>query len=197
MGKKATVYIIDDDADVRESLSTVLARADFKVKSFSSARDFLDFHAPSLFGCILLDIHMPEMDGIALQSELIKLGYQLPIIFITGHADVPTAVHAVKKGAFEFFEKPVENRQLIDVVGSAFKLILENECDLKKIQTLTNRERTVFHLLAEGGSNKTIAARLNISVRTVEFHRKNILRKLDIYLISDLIMISKSISPTS
>ncbi|MEE8393779.1 MAG: response regulator [Rhodospirillales bacterium] len=197
MGNEATVYIIDDDVGVRESLSTVLVRADFKVDQFSSAKDFLDFYVPSLFGCILLDIRMPEMDGITLQSELIKLGCQLPIIFITGYADVPTAVHAVKKGAFEFIEKPVENRKLIDIVDSAFKLILEKECDLQKIQMLTKRERDIFHLLAEGVSNKTIAAQLNISVRTVEFHRKNILEKLGVNLISGLIKISKSISPTS
>jgi FixJ family two-component response regulator len=193
MEREAKVYIVDDDALMRETLASALQAASLQAKLFASAREFLDAYSPDFRGCVLLDIQMPEMDGSQLHDALVERGCQIPIIFITAFGDVPTAVQAVKKGAYDFIEKPFELRDFLDLVRAALSFSEEKAEHLTKYETLTPREKDVFHLLAEGHPNKSIARQLDIAVRTVESHRKNLSAKLDAGSVSDLIRLSTEI----
>jgi two-component system, LuxR family, response regulator FixJ len=193
MEREAKVFVVDDDALMRETLASALQAASIQAEFFASAGELLDAYSPVFRGCILLDIRMPEMDGAQLYDVLIEKGCQLPIIFITAFGDVPTAVRAVKKGAYDFIEKPFELRDFLDLMRAALRFAEEKAEHLTKYETLTPREKEVFHLLAEGYPNKSIARRLVITVRTVESHRKNLSAKLDAGSVSDLIRLSTEI----
>ena len=192
----ALVFIVDDDAGVREALAWLLRSRRLPSQSFESADAFADFlntdnraWQPSQPGCLLLDVRMPGMSGLALFEQLIerKLLEVLPVIFLTGHADVPTAVDSVKRGAFDFCEKPFSDNALVDRVEQALARSaqtlqsLRSKQDLQhNLAVLTERERDVMYLVVEGLPNKLIADQLDISVRTVEVHRARVFDKMNV-----------------
>lgn len=191
------VYIIDDDEGVRDSLTLVLQSAGIPARSFADARDFLHQFEPAQPGCLLLDLRMPGMSGLELQQALAERAARLPIIMISGHGNVPVAVEAMRLGALDFFEKPFDVDRLIERVRECLTLESERRRDedrhenaAQSIATLTPREREVFDLLVQGAMNKTVAARLKISVRTVEVHRANIMSKLEAANVSDLVRLA-------
>ncbi len=188
----ATVYIVDDDAGVREALSWMLRTRRLSNESFDSAESFLAAlprHSSKYPSCVLLDVRMPGMSGLELFSELLAhdLTSTMPVIFLTGHADVPTAVDAVKRGAFDFCEKPFSNNLLVDRIEAALQQSneaiarsLAQSSIHKKLADLTEREQAVMRLVMDGLANKLIADELGISVRTVEVHRARVFEKLGV-----------------
>lgn len=189
----ATVFIVDDDASVREALAWLLRSRRLPSESFSSAESFdsmLQSSGPQRTpSCVLLDVRMPGLSGLALFDRLIARGSleAMPVIFLTGHADVPTAVDAVKRGAFDFCEKPFSDNALVDRIESALARSashLAQQRERKDLQSrlldLTDRERDVMHLVVEGLPNKLIADQLDISVRTVEVHRSRVFDKMQV-----------------
>jgi two-component system response regulator FixJ len=189
-----TVFVVDDDEGVRNGLSFLLRTAGYAVQTFSCARAFLDAFDAEQRGCLLLDIRMPRMTGLELQQELNQRGWRVPTIFITGHATVPSAIAALRDGAFDFIEKPLRDDALIESVARARQQEeIAHEENLQLAETearaalLTPREREVLELVAAGEQNKIIARRLGISFRTVEIHRSHILEKMRARTISHLI----------
>lgn len=185
MSTDPTVFVVDDDEAVRLSIEMLLKSVGLQAKSYASAADFLDAYDPRQFGCLVLDLRMPGMSGLALQETLAARQAEIPIIFITGHGDVPTAIRAVKANAFDFVEKPFSDQYLLDRIHAAI------ECDAKvrekrteaaditaRIASLTVREQEVLKLLVDAMPNKAIASELNISPKTVETHRKRIMAKM-------------------
>lgn len=189
----ACVFVVDDDADVRQALGWLLRSRHLPSLAFDSAEAFdqlldagLDPHQPC---CVLLDVRMPGMSGLALFDSLLRRGLRqrLPVIFLTGHGDLPMAVDAVKRGAFDFCEKPLSDNALVDRVVLALeqsRRSLQRSHELIRVQNmlaaLTEREQAVLRLVVEGLPNKLVAARLDISVRTVEVHRARVFEKMDV-----------------
>jgi FixJ family two-component response regulator len=189
-----TVFVIDDDAAVRQGLSFMLRSAGYSVEAFPSAQSFLENYDPRRSGCLLLDIQMPRITGLELQQRLNLRGWRIPVIFITGHGTVPTAIAAMKSGAFDFIEKPLREDTLLESIeralhwnDKAYEERLERATLQGRAALLTSREREVFELVAAGEPNKVIASRLGISFRTVELHRTHIIEKLKARSLSDLI----------
>jgi len=188
------VYIVDDDEAVRDSLSILLASKAYAVKSFESASEFLAA-APSLpAGCAIVDIRMPEMDGLELQQCLIERGLDFPLIIITGHGDVPLAVRAMKAGAVDFIEKPFASEAILGSLETALsQLAMSQEEDpvkaaaAAKLALLSSRELQVLQGLLAGLPNKSIAYDLNISPRTVEIHRARVMDKMGASSLSELV----------
>ena len=191
------VYIVDDDEAVRDSLSFLLESKGYVIKSFSSALDFLAA-APALpTGCLIVDIRMPEMDGLELQERLNAAALDFPMIVITGHADVPLAVRAMKAGAIDFIQKPFTSETILDgLAGALSRLASPNERDpaaaaaAEKLARLSRREREVLAGLLGGLPNKSIAYDLEISPRTVEIYRARITSKMEARSLSELIRIA-------
>lgn len=191
------VYVIDDDDAARDSLAMLLEAAGYAVESFATARAFLD-RAPSLLaGCALVDIRMPEMGGLELQAALKESHLGFPIVFVTGHADVPVAVRAMRAGAIDFVEKPFEADVILGAVERGLVYAAEQRQQSAaaataraRVSQLTEREREVFAQLVEGHPNKVIAANLNISPRTVEIHRSRVMDKTGARSLSDLVRMS-------
>lgn len=200
-----TVFIVDDDPHVRDSLQTLLSSFGFRAQAFESARKFLDSDAVRQKGCLVVDIRMPDMDGLELQQELVRLRVPLPIIVVTGHGDVPLAVRAMKAGAIEFLEKPYNEHMLVESVrrGLHQATTLADTHQARstaetRLAVLTDREREVYDLLIHGHPNKVIAYRLQISPRTVEIHRAHVMEKMQARNLADLIRMSIVASgPTS
>jgi two-component system, LuxR family, response regulator FixJ len=200
------VYVVDDDAAVRRALSGLLRAADLEVETFANPLVFLDA-APALprGGCLLLDVRMPGMDGLELQARLAQLEIALPVIIMTGQADVPTAVRAMKAGAFEFLEKPFDDEQLLEAVNAAFELRYPQDRNQQAIEAtrrlaaLSPREKEVLDGLVAGQQNKVIAAHLGISVRTVEGHRVRMLERLGIQRLAEAIRLAvmASLAPSA
>jgi len=187
-------YIVDDDEAVRDSMSMLLETSDLPHQCFSSASDFFAFYDGTQIGCLILDIRMPGMSGLELQEKLKASDSLLPIIFITGHGDIPMAVEAMRRGALDFMRKPFEEDDLIQRIQQAFDFEADNRSErdikqiaLNKLSSLTSREKQVFNLVAEGHANKSIAFNLDISERTVEVHRAQVMRKLDIKTLAQLV----------
>ena len=181
------IRVIDDDAEMRESLEFLLSTEGWKVRTYPSAKAFLDADDMMVPGCMLLDIRMPDMSGLELQEVLKKKDYALPILFITAHGDITLAVDAVKKGAFDFLPKPIDDAKLLQSVEDAVALDWElrshhqNVDGLRKdLTTLTPREREVAELVGQGLMNKVIADRLGIAEKTVQVHRGQVCRKLKV-----------------
>lgn len=182
----ATVFLVDDDKAVLRSLSAVLTSEGFEVRTFESAAAFLAACGRQDAGCVVLDVRMPEMDGLQALAELHSRRIHLPIIFLTGHGDVPMSVLAMKSGAHDFLQKPVAAETLISRVHGALRLDEKNrekqaaiDAARERLTRLSSREEEVLSLLLQGNTNKEVAKRLDLSPRTVEIHRKNILNKTD------------------
>ena len=189
-----TVFVIDDDAAVRQGLSFMLRSAGYSVEAFPSAHSFLEDYDPRRGGCLLLDVQMPRITGLELQQRLTLRGWRIPVIFITGHGTIPSAIAAMKSGAFDFIEKPLREDTLLESVeralhwnDKAYEERLERATLQGRAALLTPREREVFEFVAAGEPNKVIASRLDISFRTVELHRTHIIEKLKARSLSDLI----------
>jgi len=183
------VYVVDDDLSVRRSTGRLLRCAGFQVETFASAREFLAYPRRDVPACLVLDVRMPGMSGLALFDWLIEreLHRAIPVIFLTGHGDVPMAVEAVKRGAFDFCEKPFSGNALVDRVEQALALsalLLQARRQAARVRVrqaeLTERERDVMRLVVGGLPNKLIADRLNISIRTVEVHRSRVFDKMEV-----------------
>lgn len=189
-----TIFVIDDSASVRESICWLLTSQGLASEAFCCAEDFLRVFDPARGGCILLDVRMPTMSGLELMTELEKRGNLLPIIIITGHGDVPMAVHALKQGAFHFLQKPFVTRELLDTIQAALAFDAENRARLgdhlklrELLETLTPRELDVTKLVVEGHSSKVVGKTLGISNKTVDIHRASILKKFRVKNIAELI----------
>ncbi len=181
----ACVYIIEDDDAVRDSLQMMLESVGRNVQAFVNADQFLQSYSQEMAGCIVLDIRMPGINGMELQRKLNEMTSILPIIFVTGHGDVPMAVEAMQQGAVDFVQKPYREQELLDKISQAMELDQENRASLQQRQVilqqmkdLTPRERDVMLLMVDGKANKVIAIDLDISQRTVEIHRARVMEKL-------------------
>jgi len=191
---KGTVFIIDDDEGVREGLSLLLETVGQPCEVYSSAIDFLEAYDPNKRGCLVLDIRMPRMSGLDLQEKLDERESLLPIIFITGHGDIPMAVDAMRRGALDFIRKPFREQDLLDRINEAIEYdagkreaFLDNQELLNRISSLTERESDVFHRVAAGDMSKVIGMDLGISERTVEAHRAQIMRKMGARTLAQLV----------
>lgn len=179
------VHIVDDDEAVRDSLLELLDSVGMRAVGFESADAFLQQHGPDIAGCLVLDIRMPGMSGLDLQKKLQEMGSTLPVIFMTGHADVPMAVEALKLGAVEFIQKPFREQELIDCIHAtmenarqSYDQIAQKKVIQQRLASLTEREREALELISDGHPNKVIASKMAISQRTVENHRANLLEKM-------------------
>lgn len=204
MATAATVFIVDDDEAVRSSLKALLRSQGFAVETFASAEDFLASSAPSRAGCLIVDIRLPDMDGLALQEELVRRKTGLPVIVVTGHGDVPLAVRAMKAGAIDFLEKPYDETELLDSIQRALneaEHAYERAAAIHqaetRLATLTEREHQVLELLAAGRPNKVIAYELDTSPRTIEIHRARVMEKMQAKSLADLVRMVVSVHPDS
>lgn len=196
MDRQQTVFVVDDDEGIRDGLRVLLATIKQPCETFASAAEFLASYDPQQAGCLLLDIRMPQMSGLELQQELNKRGSNLPIIFITGHGDIPMAVEAMRNGALDFVRKPFREHDLLDRINEALNLELtkrkwniEHDELLARLSSLSEREKAVFERVADGEMNKVIGFDLGISERTVEVHRANVMKKLNVRTLAELIRV--------
>ena len=195
-----TVYIVEDDEAVRDSLSLLLQSEGLPVIAYDRASRFLEDWQPDMAGCVVLDIRMPEMDGMELQEALVERGSDLPIIFVTGHGDVPLAVEAMRKGAVDFIEKPYHEEQLLEKIRNALsenaehsQVREEKQVILERLGELTPREREIMDRMIAGQANKVIAIELNISQRTVEIHRSRVMHKMGTHSLAQLVRMVLSV----
>jgi two-component system, LuxR family, response regulator FixJ len=179
-----TIYIVDDDEGVRNSLRFLLKSVGLLARTLSSAHEFLETYKPQQPGCLILDVRMPGMNGLELQQQLNVRGAIIPVIFITGHGDIPMAVEAMQHGAFDFLQKPFRDQDLLDRIQRALERHTQNCAALAQherirasFDSLTPREREVLALMTRGRSNKVMAAELGVSQRTVEIHRAHVMEK--------------------
>jgi two-component system, LuxR family, response regulator FixJ len=197
MTPEPTVFVVDDDEAVRGGLRRLLESVSLNVETYESAQMFLDNYHRERHGCLVLDVRMPGMGGLDLQAQLAKQGIRLPIIILTGHADVPIAVSALKAGAIDLIEKPFNGQMLLDRIQYAIQQDTEarrqsaekSEID-RRLAQLTPREREVMKMMVDGKASKVIAIDLSISERTVEFHRANIMKKMQARTLAELIQMS-------
>jgi FixJ family two-component response regulator len=195
---KPTVFVVDDDASVRRGLSYLLRSAGYKVETFGSAEVFLQRGQLGDIGCIVLDVRMPGMSGLDLQEELGRQTYPMPIIYITGHGDIPMGIKAMKKGAVDFLPKPFDDKQLLQAVENALGKARREKETLDEIQRirmrldkLTPREYETFRYVITGLLNKQIALKLNIAEQTVKVHRGRIMEKLKVTSVADLVRLAE------
>jgi FixJ family two-component response regulator len=195
--KKGTVYVVDDDEAVRDSLQWMLEGKDYRVRCFDSAESFLSRYDPREVACLIIDIRMPGMTGLELQSRLLDDHSPLPLSFITGHGDVPMAVDTMKKGAMDFIQKPFQEEQLVPLVERMLEQAKESFAEYQNsaardalMARLTLRESQVLERIVAGRLNKQIADDLGISIKTVEAHRANIMEKLNANTVADLLKVA-------
>ncbi len=195
--KKGTVYVVDDDEAVRDSLQWLLEGKDYRVRCFDSAESFLSRYDPREVACLIVDIRMAGMTGLDLQDRLIERKSPLPIVFITGHGDVPMAVDTMKKGALDFIQKPFNEdalfnlvERMLDVARQSFAGYQQAASREALLAKLTSREAQVLERIVAGRLNKQIADDLGISIKTVEAHRANIMEKLGANTVADLLKIA-------
>ncbi len=192
--QKSTVFVVDDDDAVRNSMRWLVESVGLPVETYASAREFLETHDSNRPGCLVLDVRMPGMSGLDLQEKLHENGIVIPIIVVTGHGDVPTAVRAIKAGAVEFIEKPVNDQLLLDTIQrciekdteyrreSATRSVIET-----RYMSLTPREREVMAQVVAGEPNKVIARNLDLSAKTIEAHRAAVMRKMEADSLANLV----------
>ena len=195
--KKGTVYVVDDDEAVRDSLQWLLEGKDYRVRCFDSAENFLARYDPREIACLIVDIRMARMGGLELQDRLMEHKSPLPIVFITGHGDVPMAVNTMKKGALDFIQKPFNEAELLPLVermlDHAREAFAESQHAANRdalLSKLTGREAQVLERIVAGRLNKQIADDLGISIKTVEAHRANIMEKMGANTVADLLKIA-------
>ena len=202
MGKEnPVVFVVDDDEAICESLRLLIADIGLEVRAFHSAQQFLSHYDSSQAGCLVLDVRMSGMSGLELQSRLHELGYEIPTILITGHGDVPMAVEAMKAGAVDFIEKPFRDQVLLDSIQKAIALDMRTRSSRQerrniqsRMELLTQREREVRDRLAAGLTNKKIAYELGISQKTVDFHRANVLQKIGVASVVELVRLTQKVA---
>ncbi|MBN9694184.1 MAG: response regulator transcription factor [Zoogloea sp.] len=189
-----TVFVVDDDLSIREALSSLIRSVGLRVETFPSAADFLQQPRPAGNACLVLDVRMPGLSGLDLQAEFARSGEPIPIIFITGHGDIPMAVRAMKAGAVEFLSKPFRDEDLLDAIRHALEQgrVARDEADelselRSKYDSLTSREREVITFMIAGALNKQAAAELGVSEMTIKVHRHNIMRKMKVRSLPDLV----------
>ncbi len=197
---EATIFLVDDEADLRKALSRLLRAEGFNVLAFGSAEEFLAARLPTGPGCLLLDVSMPGLDGLALQHHLAQTGAVLPIIFLTGHGDIPMSVRAIKAGATDFFTKPVNDADLLRAVRAALEKSAGQQADLtetaglrERVAQLTPREYEVFTHVLTGKLNKQIGGDLGISEHTIKIHRGRVMEKLACQSVADLIRVAQKL----
>lgn len=190
----ATIMVVDDDAGVRNAMRSLLKSVGLNSALFASAQEFLATYQPSQVGCLVLDIRMPGMSGLELQQHLNLRGAVIPVIFMTGHGDIPMAVEAMQHGAFDFLQKPFRDQDLLDRIQRAIAKDLELRKSLgehdrirKHLDTLTPREREVLDLMVQGKQNKVIAQVLDVSPRTIEIHRARVMEKMSAQSVAELV----------
>jgi two-component system response regulator FixJ len=204
--KNPQVMVVDDDSGVRNAMRSLLKSVGLECSLFASAQEFLDAHDPSQPGCLLLDIRMPGMSGLELQQQLNLRGAVIPVIFMTGHGDIPMAVEAMQHGAFDFLQKPFRDQDLLDRIqraiakdGELRKSLGEHARIKSHLESLTPREREVLDLMTQGKQNKAIAQDLGVSPRTVEIHRARVMEKMSAQSVAELVrmMLDLGQSPSS
>jgi two-component system response regulator FixJ len=196
-----TIYVVDDDDGMRRALDTLLSTVGYKTAVISRPSEFLSQFKPETHGCLVLDIRMPEMSGLEVQQQLNRMGSTLPVIFITGHGDVPMAVQAMKEGAFEFIQKPFRDQDLLDRINHALKQDAEyrnNAARRSEVQhrlaSLTPREKQVMDFIVDGSANKVIAIDLGLSERTVEIHRAKVMEKMGARSVAHLVKLHMTLN---
>jgi len=192
--RSALIYVVDDNVSICRALSLLLKSHGFNVETFTHARSFLKYNYPRLPSCLVLDIHLPDINGLTLQQILTRRGIAIPIIFITGHGDIPMSVKTMKAGAVDFLPKPFTKKKLLNAVTLAIsKSIAQNkkEAEISKIKhrikTLSPRELEVFRLVAKGMMSKNIAFKRGISLQTIKVHRGRVMRKMQARTVTELI----------
>jgi FixJ family two-component response regulator len=191
------VFVVDDDASVRDAVGDLLRSVGLEVKTFGSTQEFLQSKRPDVPGCIVLDVRMPGQSGLEFQRTLLNANVYLPVIFISGHGDIPMSVRAMKSGAIEFLTKPLREQELLDAIQAGIERdrTRRQEAELvaelqERFESLTSREREVFTLVITGRLNKQIAAQLDLSETTVKVHRSQITRKMHARSLVDLVRIA-------
>lgn len=198
---EATIFVVDDDDGMRRALGTLLSTVGYKTAVFSLPREFLAQFKADEPGCLILDIRMPQMSGLEVQQQLNRAGAMLPVIFITGHGDVPMAVQAMKEGAFQFIQKPFREQELLDHINHALQFDRDNRKDIalrteiqRRLEMLTPREKQVMDLVVEGEANKVMAIDLGLSERTVEIHRAKVMEKMGARSVAHLVKMHLTLS---
>ena len=203
--EQAMVFVVDDDESVRESLESLIRSAGLRVAAFSSAREFLASPRDDVTSCLVLDLRLPGQNGLDLQKRMTELSIQIPIVFITGHGDIPTSVRAIKAGAVEFLTKPFRDQGLLDAIHQAIErheTVRQHQAEmaemLHKYELLTPREREVMELVVSGLLNKQVAAELSVSNVTVKVHRRQVMQKMGAGSLAELVKMSEKLrtSPT-
>jgi FixJ family two-component response regulator len=189
-----TIYVIDDENSMRHAISLLLKTVGYNPVAFAQPNEFLANHDPNVHGCVVLDIRMPHMSGLEIQQHLNHAGTLLPVIFISGHSDVPIAVQAMRDGAFDFLTKPFRDQQLLDCINKALaqdaesRAAIQQHADVRaRCDSLTPREREVFSFIVAGKANKVVAIDLGLSERTVEIHRSNLMEKMGARSVAQLV----------
>jgi FixJ family two-component response regulator len=204
--EEAIVLIVDDDASVREALSNLFRSVGLQVKTFGSAHEFLQSKLPNAPACLILDIRLPRLSGLDFQADLAKADIRIPIIFMTGHGDIPMTVRAMKAGAVDFLTKPFRDQDMLDAVTAAIERDRNSRGEAKALSdlqalfaTLSPRERQVMTLVTAGLMNKQIAAEISLAEITVKIHRGNIMRKMGAKSLPDLVRMAEllGIGPSS
>lgn len=198
----ATAYIVDDDPAIRASISDLMDSVGVRTQTFASAEDFLDARSANMSGCLLLDVRLPGMNGMEMQTKLSESGFKIPIIVMTAHGDMPMVRKALKSGAVEFLIKPFRDEELLEAVIQAFAIdrarqqagILTDSIRARS-RTLTKREHQVMELVATGLTNKEIAEKLHLSVATVKLHRGQMMRKMEAETLADLVKLWERVGP--
>ena len=192
--ERAVVYVVDDDASMRGALDNLVSSVGLEARLFASPQEFLQSKRPELPGCLVLDVRLPGISGLAFQQELAKIGIALPVIFLTGHADVPMSVRAMKAGAVEFLTKPFHDQELLDAIHAAIERDRARRREAAHLaalraryEELTEREREVMKLVVTGRANKQIAAELGLSEVTVKVHRGQVMRKMAAKSVAELV----------
>jgi two-component system response regulator TtrR len=189
-----TAYVVDDDESIRTLWRWLMESNGIAVRTFATAAEFIESYRNGDAGCLVLDLKLPGMSGLELQEYLNREDIEIPIVFVTGHGDVPAAVSAIKGGAIDFIQKPFSHREVLAIIEKAFQRDAENREKRAqrsriagRLATLTEREREVLQRVIEGKPNKIIAAELDISMKTVEFHRAKVMEKMDVTSVAELV----------